>query len=184
MDEDNVKPYRVYKITSANTPLFYVSSCANPKAYLSQILHNYIGQYTNHVLKNKTYKTCYYVINANDISIEVVGTYDRKCDTQCAIDEIIRNSPDCINNMYNIVIIDKVLRPIRTTLKGNKQTKEQYQEYFREYYKINKHRVAEQQKVYYDNNKDKVHRRYKVRRDKQIQIKIENEQVIPEIINL
>ena len=180
MDEDNVKPYRVYKITSANTPLFYVSSCANPKAYLSQILHNYIGQYTNHILKNKTYKTCYFVINANDISIEVVGTYDRKCDTQCAIDDIIRNSPDCINNMYNIVIIDKVLRPIRTTLKRTKQTKEQYQQYFRDYYQNNKDKVMEQQKVYYDNNKEKVHKRYKVRRDKQKQEKLETE-VIPEI---
>ena len=155
MDENNVKPYRVYKITSVNTPLFYVSGCSNPKAYLSQILHNYIGQYTNHVLKNKAYKTVYYVINANDVSIEVVSSHDRIGDMQCAIDELIRNSADCINNMYNIVIVDKVLKPIRTTLKRNKQSKEQYQQYFREYYKNNKSKFIRpaQHKAYYEAKK-------------------------------
>ena len=51
-----INKYRVYKITSLNTPFFYVGGNTNPKRYLSNILHNYIKRYTDHIVNNKKYK--------------------------------------------------------------------------------------------------------------------------------
>jgi len=160
---EETKANRVYKITSANTPLFFVGSTSNPKAYLSQIIHNYIRQYNDFVLHNKKYKTCFFVIHSNDVSIEPINSYDHWGDMKYAIDDIIS-----INNKYDMEIAEKVLRPIRTTLKQNKQTKEEKQQYFKEYYLKHKESFIkpEQQKLYYENNKQKVSERNKARYEK------------------
>lgn len=175
------KEFRMYKISSANTPYFFIGSSNNPSRYLSQLLHNTIRQYNEHVLHDKKYSTCYYVIHENDITIELVEQFDRINDMKYAMDDIIRLDPDCINQKYHMEIDNKVLRQIRTTLTKNKLTSEQKRQYFKDYYKAHKQNFVkpEQQKIYYDNNRDKVLARNKARYEK---LKIEKlEEIVDKV---
>lgn len=176
---ENTKEYRAYKITSVNTPLFFVGSCNNPKRYLSQLLHNHIKACNQHIIHNKKYSTCYYIIHANDVSIELIDSYDSLVEMKYAIDNIIKNDLNCINQLYHLEITNKVLKSIRTTLKQNKQTKERKQQYFKDYYEKNKANFVkpEQQKQYYENNKAKVSARNKERYEKRKKARLENEKL-------
>ena len=154
------KQYRIYKITSLNTPLFFIGSSNNPKRYLSQLLHNCIKQYSEHILHNKKYSTCYYVIHKNDVSIEPVESFDSLSDLKYAMDDIIANNSECINRQYEKEIEDKIYQEIRSILTKNKNTKEQKKEYFKDYYIKNRDTTIfikpEKQKIYYENNKERV----------------------------
>ena len=98
--------FRIYKITSVNTPFFYVG-LTNYNKYLSLVLHNFIKQYKKYILENTKYNICYYVIHHNDISIELLHETDSLYEAELFINGIEVNDENYVNNK-NFEIEDKV----------------------------------------------------------------------------
>ena len=162
--------FRVFKISSKNTPLYYLDFITNEN-YLSQILHKYISQYKKHVFEDTKYNIAYYVIYHNDVSIDLVDTFDSPYITEQYIHNIENADDNCINNKH-YEIEDKVYRFINTTLRKKKfQDKIFSKEYYNNYYLNNKEKFNIKDKAktkkYYQENKPEILRKAKLRRDTQ-----------------
>jgi hypothetical protein len=155
-DKEEVKEqkpdkYEVILVKSNNTDHYYISYKKNTKQFLSQYLQSYIKRYRQYI-DGKVKKWCglYYLISKNDLTINVIATFDNMDDTINFIEEYINDNPN--NNTEDIekceienhTKINHILEPKKEITKEIK--KERQKQYSKKYYQKVKDVVKEKKR--------------------------------------
>lgn len=141
---DEVKPFRVYKLWSINTDKYYVDYTRSG-SYLSMVLQGMISRYKGSGGDLTKYKKYFYILSKDGLKIEEIKRFDgdKKEDMEAYISEMCEDE-NCINGRD--VEYDYVFNL------GIKCKKE----------KVDKKKYL---KDYYENNKEKYKNRYIENRD-------------------